>query len=180
MKKYVIYEVPGIKIGATTRWPKRVIEQGYKEEDCKVLFETDVLMLADSMERVLQKKHGYKVDNIRQSFISALSLREVNLGSKASLETRKHMSETRQGSNNGFFGKKHKDSAKQAMSEKHYDCKGGKNPAAKGVIILGKKYETIKAALQSGDTPFKGMPSITRRLYDPTNQDYLFELCCED
>ncbi len=67
MKKYIVYEVPGIKIGCTSRWPQRVIEQGHKEEDCKVLFETDVLELASSMERVLQKKHDYKVDTARYS-----------------------------------------------------------------------------------------------------------------
>ncbi len=65
MKQFKIYEIPGVKIGATDRWPKRVREQGYKEEDCKVLFETDVLKLASSMERVLQKRHGYKVDTVR-------------------------------------------------------------------------------------------------------------------
>ncbi len=65
MKQFKIYEIPGVKIGATDRWPKRVIEQGYRPEECNILFETDVLKLASSMERVLQKRHGYKVDQNR-------------------------------------------------------------------------------------------------------------------
>lgn len=65
MKQFKIYEIPGVKIGATDRWPKRVIEQGYQPEDCNILFETDVLKLASSMEQVLQKKHGYEVDTAR-------------------------------------------------------------------------------------------------------------------
>ncbi len=67
MKRFKVYEIPDVKIGATGRWPQRVIEQGYKEKDCKILFETDVLELASSMERILQKKHGYKVDQNRYS-----------------------------------------------------------------------------------------------------------------
>ncbi len=65
MKQFKIYEIPGVKIGATSRWPQRVTEQGYKEEQCNVLFETDVLKLASSMEQVLQKRHGYPVDTVR-------------------------------------------------------------------------------------------------------------------
>ncbi len=65
MKEYIIYEIPDVKIGATGRWPQRVKEQGYQPKDCNILFETDVLELASSMERVLQKKHGYPVDCVR-------------------------------------------------------------------------------------------------------------------
>lgn len=64
-KRFKIYEIPGVKIGATDRWPQRIKEQGYKEEDCKILFETDILKLASSMEFILQKKHGYKIDTVR-------------------------------------------------------------------------------------------------------------------
>ncbi len=175
MKKYVIYEVVGVKIGATTRWPGRVTEQGYGEEDCKVLFETDVLMLADSMERVLQKKYGYCVDSPSQSFSRVLKLRETNLGSKASFTTRKKMSETRRGSNNGFYGKKHKDSTRKKMSDNHYDCSGGKNPAAKPIRIFGILYETIRSASLSDNVKFKGTPAIKSRLDDPENTNYVYE-----
>ncbi len=65
MKQFKIYEIPGVKIGATDRWPQRAREQGYNEDNCNILFETDVLKLASSMEYILQKKHGYPVDKNR-------------------------------------------------------------------------------------------------------------------
>ncbi len=87
MKQFKIYEIPGVKIGATDRWPKRVIEQGYRPEECRVLFETDVLKLASSMERVLQKRHGYRVDKNRYETIY-----NANHGRVVSGETRVKMS----------------------------------------------------------------------------------------
>ena len=38
------------------------------------------------------------------------------------------MSETRKGTNNSFFGKKHTAEAKEKMSKRHYDASGSNNP----------------------------------------------------
>lgn len=53
-------------------------------------------------------------------------LREKALGKKASLETKKKLSEMRMGENNAFFGKTHTDEFKKDLSEKR---KGKNNPS---------------------------------------------------
>lgn len=47
------------------------------------------------------------------------------------------------GENNPMYGKKHSKSAKDKMSENHYDCNGKNNPRARKVICDGIIYLTM-------------------------------------
>ncbi len=60
---------------------------------------------------------------------------QKNIGKKASVETRKKMSENRQGSKNSFYGQKHTAQTRQLMSDNHSDCSGEKNG------FFGKKHK---------------------------------------
>lgn len=48
--------------------------------------------------------------------------------------TKQKISNSVKGKHNHFYGKTHSEETKKKMSENHYDCKGGKNPFAKGVV----------------------------------------------
>lgn len=61
--KYKVYHILGQKVGCTTNIQKRVIdEQGFKEDEFEILFETNNIKEASIAERTLQKDLGYKVD----------------------------------------------------------------------------------------------------------------------
>ena len=61
--KYKVYHILGKKVGCTTNIQKRVIdEQGFKENEFEILFETNNIKEASIAERTLQKDLGYKVD----------------------------------------------------------------------------------------------------------------------
>ncbi len=62
--QFKVYEIPGKKIGCTDRWPKRIKEQGYKETECGVLFETDDIIIASLLEKTLQQVYDYEVDKM--------------------------------------------------------------------------------------------------------------------
>ena len=61
--KYKVYHILGQKVGCTTNIQKRVIdEQGFKEGEFEILFETNNIKEASIAERTLQKDLGYKVN----------------------------------------------------------------------------------------------------------------------
>ena len=60
MKTYVIYHIPGVKIGCTTQYPYRCQEQGY--EVYEILETHDDGWIAGDRELELQKEYGYPVD----------------------------------------------------------------------------------------------------------------------
>jgi hypothetical protein len=63
-KKYYVYHVKGIKVGCTSEYPKRVIDQGFNPSDCEILYELDDIYEASDLEIKEQKKRKYRVDNI--------------------------------------------------------------------------------------------------------------------
>ena len=62
---YYIYHIPGKKIGVTRDLNKRVTEQqGYEPHEYEILEETEDINHASRIERMLQKVHGYRVDEV--------------------------------------------------------------------------------------------------------------------
>ena len=62
---YYIYHIPGKKIGVTCDLNKRVTEQqGYEPHEYEVLMESKDIDHASYLERLLQVKYGYRVDEI--------------------------------------------------------------------------------------------------------------------
>ena len=60
---YYIYHIPGKKIGVTRDLNKRVTEQqGYEPHEYEVLMESKDIDHASYLERLLQVKYGYRVD----------------------------------------------------------------------------------------------------------------------
>ena len=61
--KYYIYHIPGKKIGVTRDLNKRVTkQQGYEPHEYEVLMESKDIDHASYLERLLQVKYGYRVD----------------------------------------------------------------------------------------------------------------------
>ncbi len=62
-KEYILYHIPGKKIGVTTDLYNRVTEQqGYEEGEYEVLEKSNDIDYISLLERKLQKRYGYKVD----------------------------------------------------------------------------------------------------------------------
>jgi len=62
---YYIYHIPGKKIGVTRDLEERVTkQQGYEPDEYEILGEYINIDDVSSMERMLQKEYGYKVDRI--------------------------------------------------------------------------------------------------------------------
>jgi len=62
-KEYYIYHIPGKKIGCTTDLYERVTnQQGYETGEYEILYKTPNMKHASTMERILQKDYGYRVD----------------------------------------------------------------------------------------------------------------------
>jgi NTP pyrophosphatase (non-canonical NTP hydrolase) len=65
---YYIYHIPGKKIGVTRDLNKRVTEQqGYEPHEYEILEETEDILHASQIERMLQEVHGYRVDEVPYS-----------------------------------------------------------------------------------------------------------------
>ena len=68
---YYIYHVPGIKYGATHRWPIRAIEQGY--ENVAYIYATcNTAEETDELERSLNIQAGYEWNESR-SYLNMLA-----------------------------------------------------------------------------------------------------------
>jgi NTP pyrophosphatase (non-canonical NTP hydrolase) len=62
---YYIYHIPGKKIGVTRDLEKRVTQQqGYEPHEYEVLMESKDIDHASYLERLLQVKYGYRVDEV--------------------------------------------------------------------------------------------------------------------
>ena len=62
-KEYIIYHIPGKKIGCTSDLYERVTnQQGYEPGEYEILYKTPNMKHASKMERILQKDYGYRVD----------------------------------------------------------------------------------------------------------------------
>ena len=60
---YVIYHIPGVKIGVTNNIKHRVEEQqGYSEDEYEILEMSDDIDYISKRELYLQERHGYRVD----------------------------------------------------------------------------------------------------------------------
>ena len=60
---YVIYHIPGVKIGVTNNVKHRVEEQqGYNEGEYEILEMSDDIDYISKRELYLQERHGYRVD----------------------------------------------------------------------------------------------------------------------
>ena len=62
MKTYLIYHIPGIKIGCTNDLHKRMRDQGFTEWE--ILEEHNDIIEVSNRELQLQKDYGYKVDKV--------------------------------------------------------------------------------------------------------------------
>ena len=62
-KEYIIYHIPGKKIGVTTDLYNRVTEQqGYEPHEYEVLYESEDIDWISELEINFQKVFGYRVD----------------------------------------------------------------------------------------------------------------------
>ena len=62
-KEYIIYHIPGKKIGCTSDLYERVTnQQGYEPGEYEILYKTPNMKHASKMERILQEDYGYRVD----------------------------------------------------------------------------------------------------------------------
>lgn len=86
---YTIYHIPGVKVGCTARDPKvRVKEQGHTRFE--VLAETDDIETANELERLWQRRLGYRQDKRLYAGMTLMQEIANSLESKAKmLETRK-------------------------------------------------------------------------------------------
>lgn len=83
--KYYIYYIPGVKVGCTNNLKKRVEnEQGYTEDQYKVLFTTSSIELAAKKEKFFQETLGYKVD---PSDYKSLMIKRQNMKIKVAVGT---------------------------------------------------------------------------------------------
>jgi NTP pyrophosphatase (non-canonical NTP hydrolase) len=62
--KYKIYHIQGVKVGVTTNISRRAKQLGYDPRDLIILFSTSDITLAGNLERKLQKRYKYSVDQI--------------------------------------------------------------------------------------------------------------------
>ena len=64
-KEYILYHIPGKKIGCTTDLYNRVTDQqGYEPGEYEVIEKSNDIDYISKREIELQKKHGYKIDLI--------------------------------------------------------------------------------------------------------------------
>tara|TARA_B100000900_G_scaffold415180_1_gene444127 strand:+ start:1263 stop:2063 length:801 start_codon:yes stop_codon:yes gene_type:complete len=64
-KKYILYHIPGKKIGCTTDLYNRVTEQqGYEPGEYEVLEKSNDINYISKRELELQKEYGYRVDRV--------------------------------------------------------------------------------------------------------------------
>ena len=62
---YYIYHIPGKKIGVTRDLKERVTkQQGYEPHEYEILEETEDILHASQIERMLQEVYGYRVDEV--------------------------------------------------------------------------------------------------------------------
>lgn len=74
---YQIYHIKGVKIGCTTKPPKRVKEQGFIEYEVLEIHE-DVYIASDR-EIELQKEYGYPVDTVPYWKSREIRIKNINL-----------------------------------------------------------------------------------------------------
>ena len=64
-KEYILYHIPGKKIGCTTDLYNRVTEQqGYEPGEYEVLEKSNDIEYISKRELELQKEYGYRVDRV--------------------------------------------------------------------------------------------------------------------
>ena len=69
--KYIIYHIPGKKIGVTNDLYNRVeSQQGYEVGEYEILESSDNIDYISKRELELQEEYGYKVDRIPYSELS--------------------------------------------------------------------------------------------------------------
>ena len=60
---YHIYHIPGRKIGVTQNLEARVhMQQGYGPDEYEILASSEDIDHISSLELILQKEYGYKID----------------------------------------------------------------------------------------------------------------------
>jgi len=79
--KYIIYHIPGKKIGVTNDLYNRVeCQQGYEVGEYEILESSDDIKYISKREIELQKEYGYKVDLIPYNELSVnLKLKNMNI-----------------------------------------------------------------------------------------------------
>jgi molecular chaperone DnaK (HSP70) len=94
---FIIYHIPGVKIGCTEDLQRRIKAQGYSLDEVEILAETDSINEAAILERKLQKQYGYRVDAISyiESCKNALkaSTPEANKKKKIAAKNRENLQE---------------------------------------------------------------------------------------
>jgi hypothetical protein len=79
---YYIYHIPGVKIGCTNNLQRRIREQGFSNYE--LLEQYSDKFTASNREKELQKKYGYRLDNITYNE----SVRRITKAQQISLETK--------------------------------------------------------------------------------------------
>ena len=80
-KEYILYHIPGKKIGVTRDLNNRVtLIQGYKEGEYEVLEQSDDIDYISDREIELQKSYGYKVDRkkYKELYINKIESMHIN------------------------------------------------------------------------------------------------------
>ena len=76
---YVIYHIPGKKIGVTNNLKSRVEDQqGYTEDEYEVLEMSDDISYISGRELELQKQYGYRVDRQLYKDLYTTNFKELN------------------------------------------------------------------------------------------------------
>jgi hypothetical protein len=126
---YSIYHIPGIKIGCSTQFEKRIKEQGYN--NFEILEEHIDIYTASDREQELQKQYGYKVDRRPYWQTVGLCSKAGKIGGKIGGKINKE-------NKIGLFGMTHTAKHKAAV-------KGGKITAAKfSIPVVVFEYNTNK------------------------------------
>jgi hypothetical protein len=126
---YSIYHIPGVKIGCSIQFEKRIKEQGF--DNCEIIEEHIDIYTASDREQELQKQYGYKVDRRPYWQTVSLSSKAGKIGGKIGGKINKQ-------NKTGLFG--------MTDIAKHKACmKGGKITAAKlSIPVFAFEYNTNK------------------------------------
>ncbi len=125
MEKYIIYHVKGVKVGCTCDWPKRIIDQGFTENECEILHEVDDVYEASDLEIKEQKARGYKVDsvpyfkslNARNNWIRTDAHKKALKDGHNTPEYKQKAININLGENNPFYGRTHSEETIEQMKE---------------------------------------------------------------
>ena len=102
---YYIYHIPGIKIGCTTQYPKRCIDQGYTNYELLETYEDG--WLAGDREQELQKEYGLPIDTSHYMISRENRRRGAVIGGNVAKRSGQLAEAAKKGSSAGGKGKRY-------------------------------------------------------------------------